>query len=134
MGFSKYSLSAIVALLALAEDYERRVPARVLSERTKLSSRSLLEVMHILCVANVVYCFRGVKGGFQLKKAAADITLLEIVEAIEGPIERHVDSMQFNLPSASRRSLTNALYNVAHDTTKRLASVTLSSLRAAKVA
>ena len=131
MGFSKYSLSAIVALLVLAEDPERRVPARVLSGRTKLSARSLLEVMHILCVADVVFCFRGVKGGFQLKKAAADITLLEVVEAIEGPIERHVDSLQFSVSLPSRRSLTDALYNVAQDTTKRLASVTLSSLRAA---
>ena len=132
MGFSKYSLSAILALLVLADSPDVRLPARLLSERTKLSPRSLLDVMHTLCVADVVACFRGAKGGFQLKKAVSTITLLEVVEAIEGPMERHVDSMQFSLPSSSRRILTSALYDVASDASKRLAAVTLADLRGAK--
>ena len=90
--------------------------------------------MRTLCVAGIVTCSRGVSGGFQLKKAASEITLLDIVEAIEWPMERHIDSLQFAMPQSTRRTLTPALYDATVDARKRLAAVALADLRASEAA
>ena len=81
MGFGKYTLSALAALLVLVEEPNARLPSRLLADRTG-PPRSLLEVMRTLCVAGIVTCSRGVSGVFQLRKSASETTLLNIVEAI----------------------------------------------------
>jgi Rrf2 family protein len=44
------------------------------------------KVSKILLAADLVETQRGVRGGYRLIKASADISLVDIVEAMEGPI------------------------------------------------
>jgi Rrf2 family protein len=46
----------------------------------------LAKILQKLARAGVVKSFRGVKGGFQLARKPAEISLLDVVEAIEGPV------------------------------------------------
>lgn len=53
----------------------------------KVSQAHLSKVMQRLGRAGLVKAVRGPKGGFQLGKPAGEITLLEVYEAIDGPVQ-----------------------------------------------
>ncbi len=59
---------------------------RELAGRQNLSSKYLEQLVGPLRKAGLVKSKRGVKGGFLLAKPPEQIRLLEIVEAVEGPL------------------------------------------------
>ncbi len=62
------------------------VQIRVISERQAVPSRYLEQIFQRLRRAGLVTSKRGPGGGYTLSRAAARITLREIVEAVQGPI------------------------------------------------
>lgn len=66
-------------------------PADVLSavqiaDETRLELPTVSKLLKALGHASLVESFRGVNGGYRLARAATDISLADIVEALEGPI------------------------------------------------
>jgi FeS assembly SUF system regulator len=66
-------------------------PAEVLSavqiaDETRLELPTVSKLLKALGHAALVESFRGVNGGYRLARPAGEISLAEIVEAIEGPI------------------------------------------------
>jgi Rrf2 family protein len=53
---------------------------------TSVSKPFLAKILQKLTKAGIVRSFRGVKGGFRLTRRPKDITLLDVIEAIEGAI------------------------------------------------
>ena len=60
--------------------------AAELAERAGLEAPTVTKLLKPLAQAGLVEAFRGVNGGYRLARDAADITLVEIVEAMEGPL------------------------------------------------
>jgi Rrf2 family protein len=58
-----------------------------ITKQTGASTNHLAKVMQRLVKANFVRSTRGPSGGFMLKQPPEKITVLDIYEAIEGPIE-----------------------------------------------
>ena len=52
--------------------------------------RFLAKIFQALAKAGVVRSHRGAKGGFSLARPAAEITIKDVIEAIEGPIHLNV--------------------------------------------
>jgi len=77
---------AIVVLGALAHRHGDVVATAHLAELTGLAQPTVAKVSKILSAAGLVKTQRGVRGGYRLIKASADISLVDIVEAMEGPI------------------------------------------------
>jgi len=77
---------AIVVLGALAHRHGDVVATAHLAELTGLAQPTVAKVSKILSAADLVETQRGVRGGYRLIKASADISLVDIVEAMEGPI------------------------------------------------
>jgi Rrf2 family protein len=50
----------------------------------------LAKILQKLARASLVKSFRGVKGGFQLARPPAEVSLLDVVEAIEGEVALNV--------------------------------------------
>ena len=63
------------------------VAAKTLAEREEIPMRYLLKIIRSLVKAGILNSHRGMEGGYSLAKEPGDITLLEVVEAIEGPIQ-----------------------------------------------
>jgi Rrf2 family iron-sulfur cluster assembly transcriptional regulator len=63
------------------------VQIRVISERQAIPARYLEQIFGRLRRSEIVASKRGPGGGYTLARAAASITLREVVEAVEGPLE-----------------------------------------------
>jgi Rrf2 family protein len=99
-----------------------------------LPERYVLQLLRKLVHAKALVSSRGVQGGYKLARPASKITLLEIVEAIDGPIRGAEQVAIEGMTKASVSEVGKALAGVAEDTRKRLSAITLADLRAAKAA
>ena len=77
---------ATVVLAALAVAPNRVHSAAELAERSRLELPTVSKVLKPLAHAGLVTGFRGASGGYRLARAPSQISLIEIVEAIEGPL------------------------------------------------
>ena len=77
---------ATVLLTSLAEAPGRVLSAAGLAERARLELPTVSKVLKPLAHAGLVESFRGSAGGYRLARAPEEISLIEIVEAIEGPL------------------------------------------------
>lgn len=77
---------ATVVLTVLAADPTQVMSAPDLAERAGLETPTVSKLLKPLAQAGLVEGFRGANGGYRLAHAPSDITLVEIVEAMEGPL------------------------------------------------
>ena len=77
---------ASVVLTVLASDPAAVLSASELAERAGLEAPTVAKVLKPLAQAGLVDGFRGANGGYRLARDAAEISLVEIVEAMEGPL------------------------------------------------
>jgi DNA-binding IscR family transcriptional regulator len=68
-----------------------------------------------------------VDGGYMLLKKAHDLSVLDIEEAIEWPVDAGLGSVD-GLPNQSRQLLEEALNDIARETRERLGALKLSHL------
>jgi len=77
---------ATVVLTVLAHGEDSVLSASELAERAGLEATTVAKVLKPLAQAGLVEGFRGANGGYRLARPADDIGLIEIVEAMEGPL------------------------------------------------
>ena len=77
---------ASVVLTVLASDPATVLSASELAERAGLEMPTVAKLLKPLAQAGLVEGFRGANGGYRLAREAAAISLIEIVEAMEGPL------------------------------------------------
>jgi FeS assembly SUF system regulator len=81
---SKLTDYATVILSYLALDPLRILSATLIAKEIHLSVPTVSKLLKILQEAELVKSYRGTGGGYQLARSAKDITLADIVTAIEG--------------------------------------------------
>ena len=74
----------LIALVAMVGHRDRFVSAREISERYRVPRRLLAEVLKDLSRATLVESQRGAAGGYALARSADDISVGEVVAALEG--------------------------------------------------
>ncbi len=77
---------ASVVMACLARHPGEVLPAAQVGEETRLEPPTVSKLLKHLGRAGLVESFRGATGGYRLARAAGDISLAEIVEALDGPI------------------------------------------------
>ena len=82
---NKSSLYGLYAVVTMAAEPERKVSVKEVAARFAVSESHVAKILQSLARARVVVSTRGVGGGFQLAKPAQDITMLDVVEILEGP-------------------------------------------------
>ncbi|MBW2359872.1 MAG: Rrf2 family transcriptional regulator, partial [Deltaproteobacteria bacterium] len=76
---------------------------RVISERQAIPGRYLEQIFRRLRRAELVTSKRGPGGGYMLARPAREITLRDVVEAVEGPLEAAFElELSPGAPSAAR--------------------------------
>ena len=77
---------ATVVLATLAQEPERVQTATALAECTRIALPTVSKLLKQLQRANLVTSTRGLHGGYQLARPAAQISAAAILDALEGPV------------------------------------------------
>ena len=81
---SEYGLLAMIDLAC--EGFGAPVSAREIASRQAIPGKYLEQLLVTLRQAELVRSVRGARGGFALMRPANEISVLDIVEALEGPL------------------------------------------------
>lgn len=81
-----------------------------ISEDYKIPRSFLAKILQKLVRAKIVRSYRGVKGGFSLAKQAREITVLEVLEALEGKLALNLCIMDKKKCSFIRQCPSHALW------------------------
>lgn len=95
MKLSKTSAQAALAMGVLAVQAEGQyLQARHIAEKLNIPTVSALKILQALTRGHLIESQLGRSGGYRLTSPAADVTLLKIVEAIDGPVrgQMRIDS------------------------------------------
>ena len=63
------------------------IMVREIAEHLQLPYDSVLKVLRQMAKARLVTAHRGSKGGFSLRKPGGEITFLDVIEIIDGPLD-----------------------------------------------
>lgn len=131
MRISRASTYALLATVQLSDSSSSPpIPCSQLAQLGDMPERFLLQVLRNLVNEGLLKSTRGVDGGYRLAKPLTQITMLDIVEAIDGPVQAELPQIG-GLTPQSQKKLAEVLSDVAADAKKRLAAVTLSQLKPA---
>jgi Rrf2 family protein len=81
---SSYALHAVVFMAGRKDDSP--VASHEIARARRISEKFLLKVLTPLVRARVLVSLKGPNGGYRLARPASRITLLEVIEAVDGPI------------------------------------------------
>jgi Rrf2 family transcriptional regulator, cysteine metabolism repressor len=81
---SPYAIRALVELHRIGDEVP--VPIAELAKRGQIPPQFLEQLCATLRRAGVLRSQRGVKGGYSFARPAAQITVLEVVEQLDGPL------------------------------------------------
>jgi Rrf2 family protein len=79
-----YAIRAVLYLSKL--DPGQRASTSAVAKEQSIPPSFLAKIISQLSIAGLLHTSRGARGGVMLARDAGDITLLDVVEAIDGPI------------------------------------------------
>ncbi len=123
-----YALQATLQLAEVESDHP--VPCSKLAAEGKMPERFLLQILRNLVAHSVLESTRGVDGGYTLRQPPHDVSLLDIIEAVDGPMVSTLPVAE-GLHAECRRKLEDLLTQVNDEARTRLASIRLSDLTCA---
>ncbi len=119
---------AVLALFELSlGGSDRQLQAREISARQRIPLRFLEQILIQLKKSGLVKSVRGASGGYLLGRAPSDITLKDVVEAVEGELTL-LD------PHLSEDSMVYLVWReVERDFLEKLSSITMQDLVGRKI-
>jgi len=99
---SKLTDYAILIMVELTREGEM-LSANTLAERIHVEVPTASKVLKLLSGSGLLESFRGANGGYRVTRGAGDISVAEVIAAIEGPIAMTECSIEEGLCSQEER-------------------------------
>jgi Rrf2 family protein len=129
MRLSGTVLYAVQALVDLAgQEQGQLCPSHVLARKLGVSHTFLRKLLHPLAQAGLLQSLGGPHGGYGLAKPAHAISLLEVVEAVAGPIRGEVSLGYQNGRARLAGRLEVICGQIAEQARRQLRKVRISDL------
>jgi len=124
-----YGLMAIHFIASHGED--GAVSAKRIAEEFKIPQERLAKILQRLSKKRLITSHNGPKGGYVLTRAADEVTVGEVVRALEGPV-RIVSCMTVNddCPQFERCNLRRPVQKIQASISSMLDTMTLAELAA----
>ncbi len=125
MKLSRTVTYALQATLQLAqEDRPEPVPCSRLAADGNMPERFLLQILRNLVTHGILRSTRGVDGGYSLDRSPNEISVLDVIEAIDGPMRAE---------SNVHDGMSDEFYDRLRDELGRVTSTAREQLRAIKL-
>jgi len=98
-----------------------------IAEFTGFSKNHIAKVLQRLVKSDLLKSVRGPSGGFSMKKDPKELTLLDIYQAIEGPIELNDCPLAYEICNFERCLMGNVINKLTSEFRKFLEEQTLST-------
>jgi len=128
MKLSRTVAYAVQATLQLAEAPPGTpVPCSQLAANGHMPERFLLQILRQLVNHGILHSTRGVDGGYSLEQTPQEVSLLQIIEAIDGPVQATIPTENGAFGGHESR-LRELLDGVAATKRRQLDAIKLSDL------
>ena len=128
MKLSQTVAYAVHAVLRVADNASGSpVSCNKLAEQSKMPERYLLQILRDLGKYGILQSTRGGSGGFMLVRPLDEISLLDVIEAVEGPMAAALP-LKDDLPKQAGGRLLDVLRGVTEEVRRQLEAVKLSDL------
>ena len=129
MKLSRTVAYAVRATLLLAQaNSGAPVPCSRLASEGRMPERFLLQILRNLVTHGILRSARGVDGGYSLDRKREDISLLDLIEAIDGPLIAMLPDPDEGASATSEARLREALDHVNTSVRRQLQAVRISDL------
>jgi Rrf2 family protein len=98
---SSYALHAVAHMAAEGEG--RLLTSRHIAQARGLPENFILKLLRPLVSAQILRSVKGPNGGYQLARPASKITVLDVVEAVDGPLRGQTDLVGEGADALNRR-------------------------------
>ena len=133
MKLTRASTYATHALVYMAQQkHQRPIPSHLIAQERGIPERFLLKVLKPLVSARVLISIKGPNGGYRLARPSTEVNLLEVVEAVDGPMRGHSPLSSNEGDSALNKKLDLICKQGADQIRKHLEKVNLSELAGAR--
>jgi Rrf2 family protein len=106
--------------------------SREIAERQDIPASFLAKILTRLAAHGIVQTQRGINGGVRLARPANLITVLEVVEAIDGPLSLNLCVRAPGLCPRDMDCVVHPIWQmITHELRERLGGITFASLAAA---
>jgi Rrf2 family protein len=129
---SSYALHAVTFMAA--EKTDKPIASHHIAAARKIPERFLLKVLKPLVGARVLMSIKGPNGGYKLAKPPTQITMLDIIEAVDGTLRGHAPANEKNPNDPLDSKLETICNQNAEQIRKHLEKVRISELVGGKTA
>jgi Rrf2 family protein len=125
--FTEAASLAIHAVVMIAQQEENKlINANYIADATGASRNHLSKVMQRIVKQGIVSSLRGPNGGFKMKKNPSEVTLYDVYEAIEGPIQMEGCPLERPICPFEKCIMGGIIHKVTNDMKKYLMEATIS--------
>ena len=129
MKLTRASSYAVHALVFMATQKENRpVASRTIAKARGVPERFLLKVLKPLVSARVLHSIKGPNGGYCLAKSPSEISLLDVVEAVDGPFGKQSSFAREEADGGLNRRLDGICDQAAEQVRKQFQKIRISYL------
>lgn len=75
-----------IRICAVLDETDKKLGAAALAELACITPRIALKVLRKLMTVGIVRSYKGARGGYELDRRGDELTVLEVIELIDGPM------------------------------------------------
>ena len=76
---------AVRIVSCLVKNEGKRLDGKTIADSTGVTLRFALKILRNLVSSGIVISYKGANGGYELAKSPSEITMLDVIETVEGP-------------------------------------------------
>jgi Rrf2 family protein len=126
---ASYAVHALV-FMAAQKNNSKPLASHNIAQARGIPERFLLKVLKPLVSVRILLSIKGPNGGYRLARSANEITLLDVIEAVDGPIRAQSSLSRDGQEGGLNQRLENICTQAAEHIRKQLGKIKISELAA----